>query len=304
TGVYDLMLKAGFLDSKGGGGKKKKNNIDVPLESVVGSGFLLLVDDTGIVHIQKGGSSSMGQVPDVNTEECEFSHLFTPSGNGVDVVIPVEFIRAISERFTNITYGFFLGKRVANPVVAKYFSSMDGLEEMLENGPWFIRNNSSILKKWNSDVNFLKEDAGNVPVWVKIHGVPVTTFSEDGLSAIATKLCTPLMLDSYTSDMCMQSWGMSSSARAMIELRADVELKDTIMVVMPKLSREGHGFYTCTIRVEYEWKPPRCFRKGWFGTNSMLEQLSDTYENVDYDYDTYDDDMYEGQEMFNLYAII
>nr|GEW41440.1 hypothetical protein [Tanacetum cinerariifolium] len=32
-------------------------------------------------------------------------------------------------------------------------------------------------------------------------------FSEDGLSAIATKLGTPLMLDSYTSDMCMQSWG-------------------------------------------------------------------------------------------------
>ncbi|GJZ51799.1 hypothetical protein Tco_0606314, partial [Tanacetum coccineum] len=31
-------------------------------------------------------------------------------------------------------------------------------------------------------------------------------FSKDGLSAIATKLGTPLMLDSYTSDMCNQSW--------------------------------------------------------------------------------------------------
>ncbi|GJS84132.1 putative RNA-directed DNA polymerase [Tanacetum coccineum] len=42
----------------------------------------------------------------------------------------------------------------------------------------------------------------------------------------------------------------------MIELRANVELKDTIMVAMPKLI--GEGFYTCTIRVEYEWKPPMC----------------------------------------------
>ncbi|GKB90838.1 hypothetical protein Tco_0963110 [Tanacetum coccineum] len=42
----------------------------------------------------------------------------------------------------------------------------------------------------------------------------------------------------------------------MIELQADVELKDTIVVAMPKLV--GEGFYTCTIRVEYEWKPPRC----------------------------------------------
>ncbi|GKA80570.1 hypothetical protein Tco_0787262 [Tanacetum coccineum] len=33
------------------------------------------------------------------------------------------------------------------------------------------------------------------------------------------------------------------------------------------------------------------------GTNSLLEQLRDTYENVDYDYNLYDDDMYEGQEI-------
>ncbi|GJX84749.1 hypothetical protein Tco_0335523 [Tanacetum coccineum] len=133
---------------------------------------------------------------------------------------------------------------------------MDALDSMLENGPWFIRNNPLILKKWNPDVNLIKEDVGNVPVWVKLHGVPVIAFSEDGLSAIATKLGTPLMLDSYTSDMCIQSWGRSSYTRALIEIRADVELKDTIMVAMPKLVREG--FYTCTIRVDYEWKPPRC----------------------------------------------
>ncbi|GKC72207.1 hypothetical protein Tco_1118090 [Tanacetum coccineum] len=78
---------------------------------------------------------------------------------------------------------------------------------------------------------------------VKLHGVPVTTFSEDGLSAIATKLGTSIMLDSYTADMCLQSWGRSSYARVMIELRADVELKDTIVVAMPKINKEG--FYTC-----------------------------------------------------------
>nr|GEX52282.1 hypothetical protein [Tanacetum cinerariifolium] len=59
--------------------------------------------------------------------------------------------------------------------------------------------------------------------------------NDDGLSAIATKLHTPLMLDSYTSDMCMQSWGRSSYARVMIELRADVELKDNIVLAMPRI---------------------------------------------------------------------
>ncbi|GJR20893.1 reverse transcriptase domain-containing protein [Tanacetum coccineum] len=124
-----------------------------------------------------------------------------------------------------------LGKRVAYPVVANYirntwgkyglvksmlnsstgifsfqFSSMKGLDAMLENGPWFIHNNLLILKKGNPDVNLLKEDVGNIPVWVKLHGVPVTAFSEDGLSSIGTKLGTPLMLDSYTFDMYIQSW--------------------------------------------------------------------------------------------------
>ncbi|GKC27806.1 copia protein [Tanacetum coccineum] len=142
-------------------------------------------------------------------------------------------------------------------------SSMDGLDDMLENGPWFIRNNPLILKKWHLGENLLKEDVSIVLVWVKLHGVPVTAFSEDGLSSIATKLGTPLTLDFYTSDMCMQSWGRSSYARAMIELRADVELIDNIIVAMPKITREVH--YICNVRVEYEWKPLRCASCKVFG---------------------------------------
>ncbi|GJV21447.1 retrotransposon protein, putative, ty3-gypsy subclass [Tanacetum coccineum] len=111
------------------------------------------------------------------------------------------------------------------------FISMDGLDDMVEYGPWSIWNNPLILKKWHSDVNLLKEDVSTILVWVKLYGVPVMAFSEDGLSAIATKIGTPLMLDSYTFDMCLQSWGRSSYARAMIELRDDVELKDNIVDV-------------------------------------------------------------------------
>ncbi|GKG41044.1 zinc finger, CCHC-type containing protein, partial [Tanacetum coccineum] len=115
---------------------------------------------------------------------------------------------------------------------------MDGLNSMLENGLWFIRNHPLILRKWNPDVDLLKEDVVNVLVWVKLHGVLVTVFNEDGLSAIATKLGTPLMLDFYTSDMCLQSWDRSSYARVMIELRTDMELKDNIVVALPKIMEE------------------------------------------------------------------
>nr|GEV18354.1 hypothetical protein [Tanacetum cinerariifolium] len=186
-------------------------------------------------------------------EETDYSYFVYTGANGIDVVVPMESIRAISDRFANTTYGFFLGKRVAYPVVTNYDSNT--WDTMLENGPWFIRNNLLIMKNWHPDENQLKEDVSTILVWVKLHGVPITTFSDDGLSVIATKIGTPLMLDSYTSDMCMQSWDRSSYARVMIELRADVELKDNIIVAMPRIKG---GYYTCNIRVEYEWKPPRC----------------------------------------------
>nr|GEW62451.1 hypothetical protein [Tanacetum cinerariifolium] len=67
----------------------------------------------------------------------------------------------------------------------------------------------------------------------------------------------PLILKKWHPDENLsKEEGRSSYARVMIELRADVELKDNIVMVMPKITREGH--YTCTVRVEYEWRPPRC----------------------------------------------
>ncbi|GKG47406.1 hypothetical protein Tco_0506891, partial [Tanacetum coccineum] len=98
-------------------------------------------------------------------------------------------IQAVSERFANTAYDFFLGKKVAYRVVANYvritwgkyglvrsmfnlstglfsfqFSSMEGLDAMLENGPGFIWNNPIILMKWHPDENLLKKDVCTVPV--------------------------------------------------------------------------------------------------------------------------------------------
>ncbi|GJX75081.1 hypothetical protein Tco_0313676 [Tanacetum coccineum] len=71
--------------------------------------------------------------------------------------------------------------------------------------------------------------------------------SEDGLSIIATKLGTPFILDSYTSDMFMQSWGRSSYAIAMIDLRADEELKDSIPCSSCKVF--GHVLNECPKKI-------------------------------------------------------
>ncbi|GKE33652.1 zinc finger, CCHC-type containing protein [Tanacetum coccineum] len=108
--------------------------------------------------------------------------LYTPGGNGIDVVVLVDSIRAINERFANTAYCFFLGKKVEYPVVANYVRNT--WDAMLENGPWFIRNNPLILKKWHLNENLLKEDVSNVPVWVKLYGVLVTAFNKEDVSNV------------------------------------------------------------------------------------------------------------------------
>nr|GEV52617.1 hypothetical protein [Tanacetum cinerariifolium] len=104
------------------------------------------------------------------------------------------------------------------------------------------------VKKWHLNENLLKEDVYTIPVWVKLYGVSVTDFNEDGLSAIATKL-------------------------AIIELRADVEVKDDIVMDMLKITWEGH--YICDFRVKYEWKPHRCESRMVFG-HIHVESLKNT----------------------------
>ncbi|GJZ12327.1 hypothetical protein Tco_0547557 [Tanacetum coccineum] len=56
------------------------------------------------------------------------------------------------------------------------------------------------------------------------------------------------MLDSYTCSMCINSWGRSSFARCLIEVKADDVLKESITMGIPLT--DGSGFSKETVRVE------------------------------------------------------
>ncbi|GKA36357.1 RNA-directed DNA polymerase, eukaryota [Tanacetum coccineum] len=112
------------------------------------------------------------------------------------------------------------------------------------------------IESWSLDVNEMDGQD-------QFHDVPITAFRDNGLSVIATKLSSPLLLDSYTAAMCTDSCSRASYARAIIELKADVDLRETIVIVLPKFS--GQGFTTSTIHVEYECAPPRCSECKVFG---------------------------------------
>ncbi|GJU20842.1 zinc knuckle CX2CX4HX4C containing protein [Tanacetum coccineum] len=201
------------------------------------------------------------------------------SVDGARVTIPMSAVEEVSSRFKNTLYGFFIGKRLAFRLVENYvkntwakfglkrvmleddfflfqFESKDGMEKVMEGGPWLIRLVPLFLNIWTPNTLLRKDEIKSAPVWIKLHHVPIVAYSEVGLSLITTQIGRPIMLDTYTSSMCLKSWGRKEYARALVEVLAEEELLESLVVAIPK--NDGKGHTLATISIEYEWKPPRC----------------------------------------------
>ncbi|GJW18726.1 ATPase, F1/V1/A1 complex, alpha/beta subunit [Tanacetum coccineum] len=56
---------------------------------------------------------------------------------------------------------------------------LEGLECVLQRGPWMIRNSPILVSKWSSKLSLKKGEVNKVPVWVKLFNVPVLAYSGD-----------------------------------------------------------------------------------------------------------------------------
>ncbi|GKC36569.1 hypothetical protein Tco_1048953 [Tanacetum coccineum] len=215
-------------------------------------------------------SNKVVKVKELRNNECV---------EGVAVAIPFAEVEAVCSRFANTLYGYFIGKRLAFPLVENYvkntwgkyglkriqlhedfflfqFNTKEGMERVLEDGPWMIRREPLMLNVWSQNTDLKKAEITSAPVWVKFQHVPIVAYSEVGLSLISTQVGKPITLDSYTSNMCVSSWGRNTYARVLIEVSAETELKDELVVAIPKGKDMGHSL--ATVSIEYEWTPPRC----------------------------------------------
>ncbi|GKB41078.1 retrovirus-related pol polyprotein from transposon TNT 1-94 [Tanacetum coccineum] len=196
-----------------------------------------------------------------------------------DFVLLVAAVQVVKHKFENSLVGFFVGKKVAFPLVKNYvmntwakfgfekimsdddgifyfrFSSLTGLDQVLEQGSWLIRNVPIILTKWSPNMSLCKDEVTKVPVWVKLHKVPVVAYSEDGLSLIATQIRNPIMLDAFTSAMYVEAWGRTGFAKALIEVSADKELKQEVIMAIPKGEDESAGHTLEKIKVHEKPTP-------------------------------------------------
>nr|GEX17812.1 hypothetical protein [Tanacetum cinerariifolium] len=136
------------------------------------------------------------------------------------------------------------------------------------NSIWVDNNNADEIPCKVSDVDDLinlNVDESTIPSDPIIQSMDINTKStsyagaaaaSNGISLIATFIGKPDMLDLYTSSMCNASWGRNSFARCLIKVNSEVDLMDVVTVGIPSLYEDG--FTKETIRVDYEWWPPRC----------------------------------------------
>ncbi|GJU44675.1 hypothetical protein Tco_1201941 [Tanacetum coccineum] len=169
-----------------------------------------------------------------------------------DTVLPRFAIDKVKTKYKNSLVGYFIGKSLDFPVVQNY----TGMEQVLEWGPWMIHNTPLILNKWTLNLPLTKDEVTKVPVWVKMHKVPLVAYSEDGLSLIASHIGKPLMMDAFTCSMCEELWGRIGFARALVEICSDSKLKREVIMVVH--NEDGIGYTKEVIKVEHEWQPLRC----------------------------------------------
>ncbi|GJS35075.1 zinc knuckle CX2CX4HX4C containing protein [Tanacetum coccineum] len=214
-----LAPNSKFLDPGGGIGTKKKSNV------------------TGM-----SGSSCIGQVADVNVFSSDTPKATIDLGNDSNPIevghesamkLPLVLVHEVSDKVENSLCGYFIGKRLAFPVM-----EWDGL--------WMIRGVPIFHNKWSPSMSLLKEELSHVPIWVKFHDVLLVVYTSDRLSFIATKIGTPMMLDSYTNSMCLESWGGRSYPRILIEIDACNGFSDNLIMVFLEL--EGPGYTKETIQ--------------------------------------------------------
>ncbi|GJT35991.1 RNA-directed DNA polymerase, eukaryota, reverse transcriptase zinc-binding domain protein [Tanacetum coccineum] len=108
-----------------------------------------------------------------------------------------------------------------------------------------------------------KRDPDIIPLWVKIYNVPLEAWTVKGISALATRVGKPLVMDNVTASMCIMGIGRVGFARVLVEVKANKSLPDEIEIVYKNRSKEE--ICRKTVKVLYDWKPSCCTKCCVFG---------------------------------------
>ncbi|XP_060183323.1 uncharacterized protein LOC132613322 [Lycium barbarum] len=110
-----------------------------------------------------------------------------------------------------------------NGIVLVRFDNLEGKNEVLQGGIYHFDNKPFIVKAWNEDMEFTREELYTVPIWVTFLGLDFKYWGPKGLSKIGSLIGKPLMADKNTE----KKIGLNF-ARLLIEVDVDTPLPDKV----------------------------------------------------------------------------
>ncbi|KAL0925365.1 hypothetical protein M5K25_003688 [Dendrobium thyrsiflorum] len=132
------------------------------------------------------------------------------------------------------------------------FEETERLEEVLANGPWFVRGNIIGMDRWSPSFSPLSLKGISAPVWIRMPNLPLQCWDEINVCRIASLVGKPYLLDGN-----MFQWNRREFARICVRLDLDSKLSLGVWVE----GCSGKFFQ----KIEYEKIPNLCFNCGKIG---------------------------------------
>ncbi|KAL0283743.1 UNVERIFIED_CONTAM: hypothetical protein Sradi_7218800 [Sesamum radiatum] len=178
-----------------------------------------------------------------------------------------------SQRWHSTAVGYFLGRRPYFPQIEAFartnwkglqqvsatangffffrFKTRVFMEEVIEEGPWLFQGQPVVLQPWEQGMSLRRQKHLQVPVWIRLRHLPMEYWTEEGLSAVASGIGTPLYTDKITKN-CLRL----DFARVCVMLDYHSQLPKHLVVLSPILAAGKE--VPIKVDVEYEWLPLRC----------------------------------------------
>ncbi|KAM6551376.1 hypothetical protein CsatB_001184 [Cannabis sativa] len=126
------------------------------------------------------------------------------------------------------------------------FSNVEARDQVLNGGFIFFNRRPVIMKPWNPNENFSKEDVSKVLIWIQLEGLELKYWGEKSLFKIVGQMGKPIMVDAITKERERLSY-----PRILIEVCMNQKLPEMLEF------EDEHG-WNSSIGVKYEWKPSIC----------------------------------------------
>jgi hypothetical protein len=200
----------------------------------------------------------------------------------VTVAPPLDMFEDGCELWKSTLVGHFVGQKLLYPVVNSIakriwgsyglldvlssdngfflftFDSVDHATNVLERAPWHMANRPLVLKCWQPNMQFLKDDLARVPVWVRLYNVSLEYWTVKRLSCVASAIGVPLHANHTTLLHKRLSY-----------TRVCVEIDASKMLVKEYDLRCPNGLFI-TISADYEWIPSKCSNCNVFGHTTAI----------------------------------